>query len=405
MLLAVLLIAQELGTSVSVELELLHDFKHVDYAWASMPFTREEAIKDGRYVPDKVTVTGVKQWKDTLYVTSPRWLAGVPTSLNSVVVIDGKSALKPFPSYEAQVVGDASSLQYIQSMEIDRRGWMWIIDVGRINIFEDNKANYSGAPKLWIWDIEGNSLVHEFVFPDRIASYKTSFLNDIFVDDVRDIAYISETSGTGALLVYDLATNRVRRWDSHGSLSHESPLPPFEVEGFNINKLGPLPVDGLALSPQVDRIFYTPIHGKKLYSVSAKLLRDFSTPDTAINDDVQDHGSKTSQCDGLTVSEDGQLFMTMLLSNSVQSFDVTKKHVAEAVTVAEDPRLFWPDTFGWATDAKGGLLVSSARLETLFLGEWPSNRVNTALFRVPIKARSYQYALGPLKAKGPKSEL
>lgn len=388
----------------ALELELLHEFKHVDYDWASMPFTKEEAVREGRYVPEKVTVTGIKQWKDTLYVTSPRWLDGVPTSLNSVVQVGGKSVLRPFPSYETQVLGDASSLQYIQSMEIDRRGWMWIIDVGRPVIFEQNAAHYHGAPKLWIWDIEAKKLIHEYVFPDRIASHNTSFLNDIFVDDVKDVAYISETSGTGALLVFDLTTNRARRWDAHASLSSESPLPPFEVEGHDLNKLGPLPVDGLALAPQVDRIFYTPIHGKKLYSVSAKLLRSFDTPDDVINADVQEHGEKTSQCDGLTVSEDGKLYMTMLLSNSVQSFDVRKKDIAEAVTVAEDPRLFWPDTFGWATDAKGGLLVSSARLEELFLGTWPADRVNTALFRVPIAARSYQYALGPLKSTA-KNEL
>lgn len=134
--------------------------------------------------------------------------------------------------------------------------------------------------------------------------------------------------------------------------------------------------------------------GKKLFSVSAALLRDFSTPDEKLNADVQDHGTKTSQCDGLTVSDDGQLYMTMLLSNSVQSFDVRKKDVSEAITVAEGARLFWPDTFAWATDEKGGLLVTSARLEQLFLGDWPSTRVNAATYRIPITARSYQYALG-----------
>jgi len=381
-----------------LELELLHEFMHVDYDWDAFPFSKEYAIASRLYMPESITVTGVKQWGDTLYVTSPRWLTGVPTSLNSVVKIEGKSVLKPFPSYEAQVLFDPSSLQYIQSMEIDRRGWMWIIDVGRVNLFDEDASDYSGAPKLWIWDIENNKLIHEFIFPDSIASHDTSFLNDIFVDDVKDIAYISETSGSGALLVYDFASNSARRWDSHASLSFESPLPPFMVEDLDINNLGPLPVDGLAYAPQVDRIFYTPIHGLNLYSVSAALLRDFSTTDDLINADVQEHGEKSSQCDGLTVSEDGQLYMTMLQSNSVESFDVQKKQVAEAVMVAEDPRLFWPDTFGWATDSKGGLLVSSARLEMLFLGDWPSDRVNAALFRVPIAARSYQHALGPLKA-------
>lgn len=379
------------------EFELLHEFTHVDYDWAAFPFTKEDAIRDGLYNPEKCTVTGVKQWKDTLYVTSPRWLYGVPTSLNSVVQVGGQSVLRPFPSYETQVLGEASSLQYIQSMEIDRRGWMWIIDVGRHGLFDGDE--FTGAPKLWIWDIEGNRLVQEFLFPDSIASHQTSFLNDIFVDDVRDVAYISETSGTGALLVYDLATNRARRWDSHPALSFETPLPPFTVEGFDINRLGPLPVDGLALAPKIDRVFFTAIHGLTLYSVSASLLRDFSTTNDMLDADVKNHGVKSSQCDGLTTSDDGMLYMSMLTSNSVEAWDVTKEDVSSATTVVTDPRLFWPDTFGWATDEKGGLLVSGARLEMLFLGDWPTSRVNVGLFRIPTAARSYLHALGPLRGQ------
>lgn len=39
--------------------------------------------------------------------------------------------------------------------EIDRRGWMWIIDVGRVHIMEDSAEKKEGPPKLWIWDLEG----------------------------------------------------------------------------------------------------------------------------------------------------------------------------------------------------------------------------------------------------------
>jgi|TARA_B110000091_G_scaffold212232_2_gene258527 hypothetical protein len=161
---------------------------------------------------------------------------------------------------------------------------------------------------------------------------------------------------------------------------------------------------GLALAPSVDRIFYTPIHGKTLFSVSAKSLRDFSSSNNLIDASVKDHGMKSSQCDGLTVSEDGILYMTMLQSNSVHSVNIDTllklDHSIEEVekheiVIAKDERLYWPDTFGWSSDSRGGLLVSSARLEKLFLGDWPKDRVNTALFRIPINVRSYQFALPP----------
>ena len=251
------LIATSTTASLPVQIELLHSFNHVDYEWSSFPITKQEAINNGIYNPTKVTVTGVKQWKDTLYVTSPRWLAGVPTSLNTVTMDDAlknMSVLKPFPNYELQVIGNVSCLQYVQSMEIDRRGWMWIIDVGRVNLFEPNAKEYTGAPKLWIWDIDANKLIHSYTFPNDIASHSTSFLNDIFVDDVLNVAYISETSGNGAILVYDYGKDTSRRWDGHPSLSYEDPLPSFVVEGYDINQLGPLPVDGKSCNSYLIRI-------------------------------------------------------------------------------------------------------------------------------------------------------
>jgi hypothetical protein len=35
---------------------------------------------------------------------------------------------------------DPDALQYVQSMEIDSRGWMWILDVGRRNILDDDNV-------------------------------------------------------------------------------------------------------------------------------------------------------------------------------------------------------------------------------------------------------------------------
>ena len=44
--------------------------------------------------------------------------------------------LQPFPDWEMQEIGNPSALQYVQSMEIDLSGKMWIVDVGRLNILE-----------------------------------------------------------------------------------------------------------------------------------------------------------------------------------------------------------------------------------------------------------------------------
>lgn len=44
-------------------------------------------------------------YKGEVYVTVPRWLNGVPSTLNKVVVKNGVSLLQPYPSWEMQKEG------------------------------------------------------------------------------------------------------------------------------------------------------------------------------------------------------------------------------------------------------------------------------------------------------------
>ena len=96
------------------------------------------------------TIAGVKYYKGNMWLTVPRWFPGVPSSLNLLVTRDGAPVLRPWPSYvhmdmQARLhlcmhacvyrwrmnkEGDCAALQYVQSMEIDKDGVMWIIDTG-----------------------------------------------------------------------------------------------------------------------------------------------------------------------------------------------------------------------------------------------------------------------------------
>ena len=73
----------------------------------------------------------------------------------------------------------ANHLQYVQSMEIDpSTGIMWVLDVGRQNIFDlfpDNTC----PPKLVLIDIKSGRIIKQHTFADTIANHTSSFLNDI----------------------------------------------------------------------------------------------------------------------------------------------------------------------------------------------------------------------------------
>lgn len=80
---------------------------------------------------------------------------------------------------------------YVQSMEIDSRGWMWILDVGRENLFDDPSSLINNLrPKLVVYDIKNRCVIRVHFFPDHVLPGNNSFGNDIVLD---------ETAGLGKL--------------------------------------------------------------------------------------------------------------------------------------------------------------------------------------------------------------
>ena len=226
--------------------------------------------QDGRYINDNNALAGIKVWKDDIYVTVPRWKPGVPVTLARVN--PKTSRLQAWPSWEMQSLGDPSALQFVQSMEIDSRGWMWILDVGRLNLLSDPSLQTSGVPKLIIWDIDKNCSVQEYVFPDDVMPYDSSWANDIVVDETRGLAYISDTWADGGIVVYDFKRNRARRFDD-ASL-HPNKTMECDINGRTFNF--PLPSDGIALSHDAATVYYCEISREILWSVPAASLANWS---------------------------------------------------------------------------------------------------------------------------------
>ena len=98
-------------------------------------------------------ITGIKYYNGETYVTVPRWFPGVPSTLNKVDKSTG--LLQPWPSCAWQEVGNPFALQYVQSMEIDSYGRMWIIDASITQLWAAtwNSSNaFGGEYGSYFWD-------------------------------------------------------------------------------------------------------------------------------------------------------------------------------------------------------------------------------------------------------------
>jgi hypothetical protein len=69
----------------------------------------------------------------------------------------------------------------------------------------------------------------------------------------------------------------------------------------------PNPLDGIALTPDLQTVYYCALGSNKLYSIPAAALRNFSTSDADLGALVTYHGAKLSASDGLTFDANGIL--------------------------------------------------------------------------------------------------
>jgi len=243
-----------------------HEWAEVEYDWIS-PEQRDTYLQNGWFIPKNNAITGIKVYKGEIYVAVPRWLPGVPSTLNKVITKNGTSLLQPYPSWEMQRIGDPNALQYVQSMEIDSRGWMWILDVGQVNINVPS-LKVPGPPSIVIWDMNKNCSVKEYIFPNHVLAWNNSFANDIVLDQARGFAYISNTVETGGIAIYDFNANEARLWTDKATMT----ATPHNVTINDTPFFLTLGTDGISLSADTETLLYKSISADKLFVIYTRYL-------------------------------------------------------------------------------------------------------------------------------------
>eukprot|EP01130_Rhizamoeba_saxonica_P017477 TRINITY_DN8482_c0_g1_i1.p1 TRINITY_DN8482_c0_g1~~TRINITY_DN8482_c0_g1_i1.p1 ORF type:complete len:447 (-),score=48.59 TRINITY_DN8482_c0_g1_i1:73-1413(-) len=360
-----------------------HEWVTLDYDWECQQ-QKQYYLDNGLFIPEKNVLAGIKAYRGVIYVTVPRWFKGVPSTLNKIV----NNTLQPYPSWEMQNTNNPASLKYVQSMEIDTRGWMWILDVGRLNIFEEDPNDIvNGPPKLVIWDIIANCSVREYVFPTNVYPYDGSFANDIVVDETNGFAYLTDTYNNGGIIIYDFNKNMARRFDSTFFLG------PSMDNTIDINdRKYPVvsPSDGIALTYDTNTLYFCTLSRIHLYSIDTLYLQNFTYTNLDIEKHVNYVGRK-GYSDGMTATADNYLVFGDLENSAVKMWKMGGTAIAYNTTllVKDAKRSQWPDTFGFDRE---DLIYVSNKLQYLFFGgyKWDgSDGANFRVWRVPFGKKSY----------------
>jgi sugar lactone lactonase YvrE len=323
-------------------------------------------------------------------------VGGYPATMNRIVIKDGKPLLEAFPSWEWNRAGNVHVLQSVLGYEIDEMNRMWILDQGKIAYAPSSEW----SQKLIVWNLNTNRMIDSIIIPNEIAPYRTSFLNDVVVDNKNGFVYMTDSGCgwpdhpiDGGIIVYNMKTRMLRRvLDRHYS-TQDFPGFHFEIDYKPVYKNQPLRIgaDGIALSADRSTLYYCQVTGRNLYAIDTALLRNFNTPLEVIRNAVQTIGSKRTTTDGMHADNKGNVFYTMLEGKGVGVYNANNDTFRDFVS---DDRMLWVD--GVAFDQKGSILFNNNRLHEMFGGyevDWtyPYNLIIWKAF-VGYDVKSYLYA-------------
>ena len=269
----------------------------------------------------------------------------------------------------------------------DRPETLWVLDTGRPTV-HDSQGRPSmpyavpGGPKLVAISLTNDTIYQTITFPADVH-YPDSYLNDLRFDlrptatgTQRGVAYLVDSSNEGrpGFIVVDLATGESwRRLEGDISvLRVPNDVPTYFGSPFYFKQLG-MPVswqkeglDGIQLSPDGSRLYFSPLTSKSLYSIPTANLRTRPSDPLAevyAHSNVSDHGQRGGDANGFEGDNLGRIYQLIPSQNAVYAFDPT---VGETRPFLRDPRILWPD--GATVGADGYIYLNINQLP--FQPDW-----------------------------------
>ncbi|KAF2722867.1 hypothetical protein K431DRAFT_311284 [Polychaeton citri CBS 116435] len=277
---------------------------------------------------------------------------------------------------------------YVTSETSYRPETLWALDTGRPTIHNaqgEPSMPYAqpGGPKLVAISLANNSVYATYTFPPNVH-YPDSYLNDLRFDlrsnvtgtSGKGIAYLVDSSNEGrpGFIMVDLGTGKSwRRLNQDRSvLRGQNDVPSYLGEPFYYRPRGMAVqwqqegLDGIQLTPDGKRLFYSPLSTNYLWSVPTANLRIQDTEPLAelwAVANVSNHGQRGGNGNGFEGDDHGRIYQLIPEQNAIYYYDPA---LARTVGFVRDPRIIWPD--GASVGADGYIYMNINQL--IFQPDW-----------------------------------
>src|SRR3954469_2824619 len=286
-------------------------------------------------------VTGVTVAPDgRIFVNFPRWTEDTPVSVAELMP-DGST--KPYPNEEWNGWGNARKSEVspndhfvcVQSVVVDRRGSLWVVDPAAPNA----EKTVKGGPKVVEIDLKSNAVKRTFPIGPEVAG-PASYLNDIPIAPDGRFAYLTDSGAPGGVVVLEIASGQAWRVLSDDPSTQFEPSVTVMTDGQPLRRPdGRQPLfnaDSLALSKDGNTLYWQALTGKTLYRIPTSSIQSATAAGQARPEKV----ATTEPADGLWTGENDEIYLSSLANNAVKVINPADGSMRPLLG---DSRLRWPE--------------------------------------------------------------
>jgi len=305
---------------------------------------RSYAINSGLFVQPNVIPIDVdvdyhgSVAQSRIFVTTPRsFSAGVPISLGYIAAPKTNCLIKPYPNYSWHSnVKNCDLITSVLRVASDECHQLWVLDSGVVNNIQ------MCPPKLLVFNLLTDTLVHRYVFPPSQYTTSSLFINPVLDFDPLSSrkcsevkVYIADVTGN-ALIVYD--SIRDMSWKiKHPSFNPVAQWGTFTVarESFNLmDGLFGLAVSRRGYSGQ-RMLYYHPLASSLEYSVPLSIINN---PSLWVNPNSQPSafqaiGSRGIQTAAQAMDSNGNLFFVLMNPLALVCWDTSTPYSPQNIRV------------------------------------------------------------------------